>query len=105
MAQDKTLIVTRYIDNLIQKDISDGRSFSDIVNTLQMKIEKFEKTLQFTNETETRFHYLTTHNKVCNKRINDLNFIQSKSSEIEFYKSLNQFKKFELIKLRDKLLG
>jgi hypothetical protein len=101
---NKTETVLRHIDNQIIRMISEGKSIDSIIIELQLKITKFETTIETCNKTEARYRYLYTHNKVCMKRILDLMYAKTLKSNYDEYSIYPNSKIFGLIKLRDKIV-
>ncbi len=98
--EDKSKICFNHIDSQIQKFINEEKDIEWIIKELQNKILKFESILSNLNEGEPRYGFIMEHNKVCYKRIEDFEHIQSLPS----FKNFETNKLFSLIKFRDKFL-
>lgn len=102
---DKTQTIMKHIDTQIYKYISEGKSISDIIEYLNDKRTKFEKVIENCKESEVRYKFLFTHNKVCVKRILDFYYIETLASNYQEYKNYPLKKLFSLVQLRDKLVN
>jgi len=102
---DKTQTIMRHIDTQINKNISEGKNISEIIEYLNDKRMKFEKVLENCKDSEVRYKFLFTHNKVCVKRILDFYYIETLAFNYEEYKNYPLKKLFSLVQLRDKLVN
>lgn len=100
---DKVDTITKHIDGIIFKNISEGKSISEIIELINDKRTKFEKVIQNCNKSETRYKYLYTHNRVCEKRILDFYYIENLAFNYKEYREYSLKKLFSLIQLRDKI--
>lgn len=100
---DKNELVDKTIGSQIEKLIQGGKSLDEVIHHLNDKIKKFEKTLISLSTDEVRYRLLSTHNKICQKKIVDLERIKYMIENYEEYSNLSVPKLLCLIKLRDKL--
>lgn len=101
---DKTEIVFKHIDTIIGSLIREGKNYDQILDSLDLKVEKFKKILKTCKKEETRYKFILTHNKVCEKRIFDFNYAKTLVSNYDEYETYSVDKMFKLIKLRDKIV-
>lgn len=99
---ERTNTVLRHIDSVISKLISDGVDIDLLIEKLEEKLSKFEKTIANCNESEVRYKYIFTHNEVCRKRISDLIYAKSLMYSYDEYSEYSYMKLFNLIKFKDK---
>lgn len=102
--EDKLKVCFSHIDIQIMNYIKDGKDVNSIKKELQNKILKFQNILSDLKEGEPRYYFLMAHNYVCEKRIGDLELIETLQFEYIEYSKYDIKKMFNLIKLRDKIL-
>lgn len=103
--------IEEHIDKKIYQSLSDGESFQFIIDDLKDSIERFSKRDGFINVSR---RYLINNWKIINvkkryttyyvihstKRLHDIEWMIKNEKRFE---SLNNQKKFNLLKLKDKL--
>lgn len=100
---DKTPVVLNTVDSQISKMISNGLDIDQIIISLDKKVSTFDKTLEEIPKEQSRYRLLYTHNRICQKRIKDFNFVKSLIDNFDVYSGFEVEKMFSLIKLKDKI--
>jgi hypothetical protein len=100
---NKTEMILAHIDTQITKWISEGKNTDVIIEELRAKIDRLSITIANCSKTESRYKYIYTHNKVCEKRIEDMLYIQTLMIKYYEYAVYPNNKLFNLIKFRDKI--
>ena len=100
---NKTETILTHIDTQITKWISEGKNTDAIIEELRAKIDRLSITIAKCSKSESRYKYIYTHNKVCEKRIQDMLYIQTLMFNYFEYAVYPNNKLFSLIKFRDKI--
>lgn len=103
---DKTELILRNVDTIVLTNAYDSDksiSIEDIIKVLEDKIIKNDQNMKSCKETDIRYKYLFTHTKCCEKRIQDLKYMNTLRDNYDEYSKYKLLKLFNLIKLKDKL--
>jgi hypothetical protein len=103
--KSKYSISLKHIDTQINIMVNKSHDVDSILGELKNKIIKFNNILSNLDieKDMIRYNFISTHIDVCNKRVEDFNFIKYLKFNFVEYSEYKLDKLFRLINLRDKL--
>ena len=103
--KSKYSISLKHIDTQINIMVNKSQDVDSILGELKNKIIKFNNILSNLDieKDMIRYNFISTHIDVCNKRVEDFNFIKYLKFNFVEYSEYKLDKLFRLINLRDKL--